>query len=88
MRTLTHIQSDTGMVTRKRRNENVVMICAQRPARSSALPRISENIKYFCLKPCHLIVKDEKIKSEHFFKLGHLTRLKDSFPLMSINELN
>ncbi len=42
--TLTHIQSDTGIVTRKSRNENVVMICAHKPARSSAFPRISENI--------------------------------------------
>ena len=42
--TLTHIQSETGIVTRKSRNENVVMICAHKPARSSAFPRISKNI--------------------------------------------
>ena len=42
--TLTHIQSETGIVTRKSRNENVVMICAHKPARSSAFPRISKII--------------------------------------------
>ena len=40
-RTFTHIHNETGMVTRNRKNEKVVIIWAHRPAWSSA-PRISE----------------------------------------------
>ena len=40
LRTFTHIHNETGMVTRNRKNEKVVIIWAHKPAWSSA-PRIS-----------------------------------------------